>query len=138
MSATPPIRYLTVDDVWAINIAVHQREGTTALLRDRGALESALQRPQMVAHYQQADLIAQAAFVIASVAFAHAFFDGNKRTAAIAGAVFLDLNGYMISVPTTDDAMGREIESLVNNHGNAEAAMQRFEEWLRVHVTFKS
>jgi death-on-curing protein len=138
VSATPPFRYLTADDVWAINIAVHRREGTSALLRDRGALESALQRPQMAAHYQQADLVAQAALVMASVAFAHAFLDGNKRTAAIAGAVFLDLNGHMISVLPTDDAMGREIEALVSDHGNAEAAMRRFEGWLRAHVAPKS
>lgn len=52
MSATLPVRHPTADDVWAINIAVHRREGTSALLRNRGTLESALQRPRMAAHHQ--------------------------------------------------------------------------------------
>ncbi|HEY8326529.1 MAG TPA: type II toxin-antitoxin system death-on-curing family toxin [Ktedonobacterales bacterium] len=137
MSATPPPRYLTADDVWAINIAVHRREGTTALLRDRGALEGALQRPQMAAHYEQSDLITQAVLVIVGIAMAHAFLDGNKRTAAIAGAVFLDLNGYTINVAPSDDALGRQVETLVSDHGNAERAMRRFEDWLRSLVAPK-
>ena len=30
---------------------------------------------------------------------AHAFFDGNKRTAGLASAIFLDINGYALRYP---------------------------------------
>lgn len=132
-----PIRYLTANDVWAMNIAIHRGEESSALLRDRGALESALQRPQMAAHYEQADLARQATLLIVGIALTHAFLDGNKRTATIAGAVFLDLNGYTIDILPSDDALGRQLEAFVNDHGNAEEAMRRFEDWLRPRVTLK-
>jgi hypothetical protein len=45
VTAPTPIRYLTPDEVWAINVAILGREGGTALLRDRSALEGALMRP---------------------------------------------------------------------------------------------
>jgi death-on-curing protein len=91
----------------------------------------------MAAHYEQSDLITQAVLVIVGIAMAHAFLDGNKRTAAIAGAVFLDLNGYTINVAPSDDALGRQVETLVSDHGNAERAMRRFEDWLRSLVAPK-
>ena len=60
--------------------------GTAApALRDEGALESALMRPQMAAHYESADLATQAALLIIGIALAHPFVDGNKRTAFLCG-----------------------------------------------------
>lgn len=98
------------------------------------ALEGALAAPQAAAHYEQADLIMQAAILIARVALAHAFVDGNKRTAAIAGAVFLDLNDYLLDIMPTDDTYGREVEALVIHHADFDAATQRLVGWLRTHT----
>ncbi|HEX5440370.1 MAG TPA: Fic family protein [Ktedonobacterales bacterium] len=81
--------YLTIDDVWAINELILRAEGQSTLLLNRGTLESALPRAQNVAHYQQADVIEQAAFLLSGIAFAHAILDGNKRTAAVSGGAFL-------------------------------------------------
>src|SRR5215469_13375786 len=103
--------YLSVDDVWAINDLILRAEGQTSLLLNRGTLESALLRAQTAAYYQQADLVEQAAVLIGGIAFAHAFLDGNKRTAAVAGVAFLDRNGLHVS--TVGDQLGRHIESLV-------------------------
>jgi death-on-curing protein len=129
------LRYLTVDDVWAINNAVLGQEGQTPLLRDRAALEGALMRPQTAAHYERADVDTQTAILIAAVALAHAFLDGNKRTAMIAGAVFLDFNGFTTDFAPNDDALGRRIEALIADHQQAETAIQRFSEWLRPHIS---
>lgn len=114
-----------------MNAAVLAEEGRPALLRDPVALEGALMRPQMAAHYEQADVVMQAAILIAAIAFAHAFLDGNKRTATVAGSVFLDLNGYTIDVAPSDDKLGRQIETLVTYPDSADAAIQRFCDWLR-------
>ncbi|MGO8949181.1 MAG: type II toxin-antitoxin system death-on-curing family toxin [Ktedonobacterales bacterium] len=121
--------YLSVDDVWAINALVLRAPDQTSLLLDRGALESALLRAQTAVYYQQADLVEQAALLIAGIAFAHAFLDGNKRTAAVAGVAFLDRNGLHVS--TSGDQLGRQIESLVKHSASQDEAVQQFHGWLR-------
>lgn len=129
MSLSPPTRYLSAGDVWAMNDDILRREGSQALLRDRGALESAVMRPQTAAYYEQADLVTQAAFLIAGIAMAHPFLDGNKRTAAAAGATFLGLNGFHIA--SVGDEYGRQIEALVHYPDSLDAATRRLIAWLR-------
>ena len=115
-----------------MNVAILEREGTAAIVRDRGALESAVMRPQMAAHYEQADVIAQAATLMAGIALAHPFLDANKRTALAAGATFLALNG--LQVLDVGDDFGRQIEATVLGHTDARAALGSLEGWLRAHV----
>jgi death-on-curing protein len=62
-------------------------------LRDPGALESALFRPQM-GYYD--GLIEEAAALMESLAMNHPFVDGNKRTAFFATDSFLRSNGHFI------------------------------------------
>jgi death-on-curing protein len=112
-----------------MNGDILRREGSQSLLRDRGALESAVVRPQTAAYYEGADLVSQAALLIAGIAMAHPFLDGNKRTAAASGATFLGLNGYRIA--SVGDEYGRQVEALVNYPDSLEAATHRFTDWLR-------
>lgn len=56
-------------------------------------LESALSRPQQAAHCEQADLARQAVLIAEGVVDAHAFEDGNKRTAHVVLRAFLAENG---------------------------------------------
>ena len=62
-------------------------------LRDAGALESAIMRPQ-IGYYDS--IIEEAAALLESLAMNHPFVDGNKRTAFAATEVFLRINGYFI------------------------------------------
>ncbi len=126
-----PLRYLTADEVWAMNEALLARESQQALLRDRGVLESAVMRPQTLAHYEGANLIEQAA-LINGVALAHPFLDGNKRAATIAGAAFLVLNGHRIV--SVGDELGSQVEALVLHPDGVETATEQFIVWLRAHV----
>ncbi|MGZ3584662.1 MAG: type II toxin-antitoxin system death-on-curing family toxin, partial [Ktedonobacterales bacterium] len=104
--------------------------GETPLpVHDEGGLESALMRPQMAAHYENADLITQATVLIAGVALAHAFVDGNKRTALAVGTIFLALNG--LRVVSEPGALGRQIEAIVNRTGRLDEATSQFSEWMR-------
>ena len=52
----------------------------THFLRDRGLLESALARPRNAFAYEE-DIVALAVRLLAGIAQAHAFEQGNKRTA---------------------------------------------------------
>jgi death-on-curing protein len=62
--------------------------------RDRGLLESALARPRNAFVYGEEDIVALAVALTAGVARAHAFEQGNKRTAFAAMRLFLRANGY--------------------------------------------
>jgi death on curing protein len=131
MTGPSPVRYLTADEIWAMNDGILQQEGGRSVLRNRGALEAVAMRPQTLAHYEGVDLLAQAAGLITSVALNHPFLDGNKRTAAIAGHTFLDLNGWRLAYD--DDEYGRELEAFVVAP-DREAALQALVAWLRSHL----
>lgn len=128
---TAPVVYITADDVWAINARVLRDQGSATLLRDRGALESAVVRPQMLARYEDRDLIDQSATLIIGLALAHPFLDGNKRTAAIAGDVFLRLNGFGINAYGVE--FGEELLAVVETIRGRSGAEAKFGVWLRAH-----
>lgn len=85
--------YLTVADVLGLHAVLMQRYGGASGLRDAGALEAALFRPQ-TGYY--ADLVAEAAALMESLAINHPFVDGNKRIAFAATDVFLRINGWRL------------------------------------------
>lgn len=73
-----------------------QRFGGAKGVRDPGALEAALFRPQ-TGYYK--DIVAQAAAHMESLAINHPFIDGNKRIAFAAADVFLRINGWRLQRP---------------------------------------
>ena len=85
--------YLTVADVLGMHTILMQRYGGAAGVRDPGALEAALFRPQ-TGYYS--DIIAEAAALLESLAINHPFVDGNKRIAFAATDVFLRINGWCL------------------------------------------
>lgn len=94
-----------------------------------GALDGALHRPRNAAHYEDADLATQAAMLMGGIAHAHAFEDGNKRTALMVGDVFLQNNGLWIVAAPVE--IGRQIEGLLTRDTTEEEAIVRFAAWLR-------
>lgn len=88
--------YLTVADVLGMHAALIQRYGGAPGVRDPGALEAALFRPQ-TGYY--ADIVAEAAALLESLAINHPFVDGNKRIAFAAADVFLRINGWRLQRP---------------------------------------
>jgi len=86
--------YLTVADVLGMHAVLIGRYGGPDGVRDHGALEAALYRPQ-TGYY--ADIIAEAAAFLESLAINHPFVDGNKRVAFAAVDVFLRINGWQLT-----------------------------------------
>ena len=88
--------HLTVADVLAMHTVLVQRHGGALGVRDAGALEAALFRPQ-TGYYD--DIVAEAAALMESLAINHPFIDGNKRIAFAAGDVFLRINAWQPQRP---------------------------------------
>lgn len=88
-----PRDYPTVADVLSMHTVLIQRYGGALGVRDPGALEAALFRPQ-TGYYE--DIVAEAAALIESLAINHPFVDGNERIAFAAADVFLRINGWRL------------------------------------------
>jgi death-on-curing protein len=86
--------YLTPIEVLAIHADQIRRYGGTEGLRDPGALEAALYRPQ-TGYY--GDVFEEAAALWESLAQNHPFVDGNKRTAFAAMYTFLVINSVKLT-----------------------------------------
>jgi death-on-curing protein len=93
--------YVTLIEALTFHADQIQRYGGEAGIRDPGALESALFRPQ-TGYYL--DLISEAAALWESMAQNHPFIDGNKRTAFAVTDVFLKMNGILITASAEDTA----------------------------------
>lgn len=85
--------------VYAIHDRQLQVHGGLPGLRDKNAVESALQRaPSLDAYGNPPPTAAElAAAYIYGLATNHGFSDGNKRIAWVVGRLFLKLNGIKIS-----------------------------------------
>jgi death-on-curing protein len=86
--------YLTLADLLAIHHDLIELYGGTHGIRDPGALEAALFRPQS-GYY--ADLLEEAAALWESLSQNHPFLDGNKRIGFAATYTFLRANGVLIT-----------------------------------------
>jgi death-on-curing protein len=87
--------YLTVAEVIAIHHHQIDEYGGGPGLRDQGALESAVFRPQ-TGYY--IGLGEEAAALLESLVNNHAFLDGNKRVGFAATHTFLLMNGFDLDV----------------------------------------
>lgn len=85
--------YVTTADALFFHQLLIERYGGASGLRDVGALEAALHRPQ-TGYYDT--VVEEAAALLESLVQNHPFVDGNKRVAFAVVDVFLRINGYRI------------------------------------------
>jgi death-on-curing protein len=91
--------YLTPEDVLAVHaeaVGCEEDEAKPRLVSLSG-LEGALARPMWHAQFVEADIAHLAAVLAHGLAEGQHFIDGNKRTAFLAMAVFLDRNGHELN-----------------------------------------
>jgi death-on-curing protein len=118
--------FLTTADVLGMHFVLIQKYGGLSGVRDPGALEAALYRPQ-TGYYK--DTIEQAAALMESLAINHPFVDGNKRIGFAATDVFLRINGYKLK-RSPAQIYSEMIGMLETRHFNKGP----IDEWLRSFV----
>jgi len=125
------------DFVWlsrTLIMRIHDRQilehGGTSGVRDAGLLDSALARPRHVHAYggSEVDAAALAAAYASGVSRNHPFLDGNKRTAAVACELFLEINGFVL---LAEDA---ELYPIFLGLAAGEIDEDELAEWLRARV----
>lgn len=98
------IRYLSVEEAIAINIAMIQRYSPSEQkgVKEAGLLESAVLRPQSSAFEKDAypTIFEKSAALFESLGQNHPFYNANKRTAFTALVLFLRYNGLHLTMDT--------------------------------------
>ena len=121
--------YLSQIEVLLMHRVLIEHFGGAHGLRDAGALEAALFRPQS-GYYD--DVIQEAAALWESLTKNHPFLDGNKRIGFSVTDTFLRLNGYRITAkPETI------FKFITTKLENSEFEYKKLESWLRKN-TIKS
>ena len=118
--------YLTVAEVYRMQHRLIDLFGGLHGVRDAGAIEAAVFRPQ-TGYYDSVE--EEAAALMESLGMNHGFIDGNKRIAFTAADVFLRRNGYYLEVAADE------------GHQFIEGSLERREfrfakilEWIRGHI----
>jgi death-on-curing protein len=111
-------------------LAIHDRQiarhGGASGMRDQALLEMGCARAMNLAAYTDAGLAEIASAYAFGISKAHAFVDGNKRTAFVTALTFLRLNGYSFRPPAIEGV--RMMEDLATGRvGEAD-----FAEWLSI------
>lgn len=124
------------EPVWvplAAVVIIHDRQisrhGGAPGLRDMALLEMGCARAMNLAAYTEAGLAEIAAAHAFGIAKAHAFVDGNKRTAFVTAVTFLRLNGHAFRPDPIEGV--RMMEDLASG----EVSEAAFAAWLSAGLT---
>ncbi len=120
------IRFLTIKQVKAI----HQQQilsfGGSSGILDEGKLESAVFRARNLFNYnKEATIYDLAASIGWGIANNHAFVDGNKRTAFVVMAVFLQINGIVLIASEVD------VVNIMLAVASSQISQEQLSDWLR-------
>jgi death-on-curing protein len=112
--------FLSVEDV----ISLHDQLDPSLII-DRGKLEGAVGRPQASfgGDFLHASIYKQASVMMHGICQAHAFQDGNKRTAWVATLTFLEQNGVTIVDLEPEYMSDYMVEVATHIHTEADTAL---------------
>ena len=119
------ITWLTIEQVIRIHETQIKTHSGSLGLRDRGSLESALNRPKNSLYYgKYVDVPSLAAVYAYGITKNHPFIDGNKRTGFITSLNFLVLNNFDFDASNSD--VVETILGLANNEIDEEMLVNWF------------
>jgi death-on-curing protein len=118
--------YLTVAEVYRMQHRLIEMFGGLHGVRDKGAVESAVFRPE-IGYYNSIE--EEAAALMESLGSNHGFLDGNNRIAFTAADVFLRRNGSCIAVEPRDG-----YEFIAGSMERHEFRFAPILDWIRRHI----
>lgn len=123
------MRYLSTDEIAAINEAVVEESGGSVGIREPGLLDSVANKPLsgFGDHELYPGIFYKAAVLYEAVVNYHVFIDGNKRTGFAAMARFLYLNGYTLI------ATDKEIEDYTIAIATTKTDLADIAAWIENH-----
>ena len=134
------IQLLNAKQVQDINHAICAHEKQKSLCRNLHALESAIAAAYYpgVYPFQYGGLSAVAGALCFFITKAHAFFDGNKRTAGLASAIFLDINGYALRYPIDPEKDHNTWADIIDKTAQSAVSKETLIRWYKRHTIVKN
>ena len=118
------------DVVQAVHSMLLAEHGGGAGVRDEALLDSALTRAKQKYTYEpEASIFELAAAYSFGIAKNHPYVDGNKRTAFTIGALFLELNGRILTAQEPEAAITFE------NLAAGQLDEVQLSEWFEMHCS---
>jgi len=117
--------------------AIHEQQlslfgGTTGII-DEGKLESALYRPVNIVNYNPDATMGELAAALGyGIAINHPFVDGNKRTAFIVMAVFLEINRIRLIASEVD------VVNIMLGIATGTTSEEMLSDWLKENIDLDS
>ncbi len=114
-------RFVTAKDAIAFNKRAVAGTGESYCLLNDGALKNAIAKPINRFEYNSdTDVCSLATATIFGLAKAHAFEQGNKRTAFVSGLYFIERNGFGYHGSINGMNLGLKIIELCENNASEE------------------
>lgn len=129
------IKYPSVDGVIKINQLVCREGGNPHLLFDRGKVERAIHSALYPGVYPfiHGGVAGIAGAITFYLTQAHAFQDGNKRTAAITGSTFMTINGWELKYVVNQKTNHNNFADIILKCASGKAPKEEVMEWFENH-----
>lgn len=124
------MNHITIDEIIFIHDYILENSGGLAGVRDKGLLESAINKPltHVFGFERHESIFEKAAALLEAIALFHPFTDGNKRTAMAAAGFFLHVNGYTVTFSN------KEYEEFMLYVVGKKPALDVISNWLEAHT----
>ncbi|MEK7593679.1 MAG: type II toxin-antitoxin system death-on-curing family toxin [Patescibacteria group bacterium] len=121
------MRYLSAQDILILHALLVDETGGSHGIRDIGLLQSIERKPKssFVEKELYPGVFLKAAILLEAIANYHIFVDGNKRTAFVAAAHFLAVNGYEIM------ATNKDVEKTILSVAEKRLSVEKLSFWLK-------
>lgn len=125
----------TAESIIRTNKFCSEMNNQQSILLDRGKIESALHTAFYPGSepYQNGGIAKLAGALCFYLTKAHAFQDGNKRTAAMAAVVFMQTNGWDIQFANNSDEELSDFAQIVVKVTASEISKEDLMEWFDLH-----
>ena len=129
------IKIPTTEQVIQTNEIVCSEQRQKSVLLDRGKIESALSTAFYPGSepFQNGGIAKIAGALCFYLTKAHAFQDGNKRTATLTAITFMNVNGLDLMYPENDEDNFSELALVVNQVTASEITKDQLIFWFELH-----
>lgn len=129
------IKLLMLLDILEINQEICAAVKQKSVCMDKGKVESALGAAFYPGNYpfQYGGISKVAGALCYFLIKAHAFMDANKRTAALAAALFMDLNGYELIYPLNIKSGVTAFTDIIEKAAASEISKDQLIAWFDHH-----
>lgn len=129
------IKVPTVENIIQTNKFVCNEKGQTSKLLDLGKIESALSTAFYPGSepFENGGVARLAGALCFYLTKAHAFLDGNKRTATLSAVLFMNANGWDLIYSENDEEEFTELAKVINQVTASEITKDKLIDWFELH-----